>query len=122
MSQLQSIFGADIYIPADSMDGQLAAIEAQAIADTAAKAAEIFNSFSPAFAQGYALEANCKINGLTKAVATKSTVDVTIEGTTGTVINNGVVGDVNNNKWDLPATVTIPASGTITITATAQEE
>ena len=121
-AQLQSIFGSDIYIPEDSMDGQLLAIETLAISDANAIAQQIYNSFSPAFAQGSALSSNVKINGLERAVSSKSTVDVVVTGDVGAVLSNCVVADTSGNKWDLPASVTIPPAGEITVTATAQEE
>lgn len=46
---------------------------------------------------------------------------VTVGGTVGTTINNGVVSDGENN-WLLPSSVTIPVDGEITVTATAQEK
>lgn len=118
--QYALIFGADAYIAPDSQDGQWIAILATAINDCNSAAIEIFNSFSPATAKGRALWANVKINGITVNVATNSTVDVAIGGTVGTSITNGQVRDtVNKNLWALPASVTIPPAGVITVTATA---
>lgn len=114
-----TIFGVDAYIAPDSQDGQWIAVIALAISDCNSAAIEIFNSFSPAFAKGRALQSNVKINGITVNVATNSTVDVDIGGVVGTTITNGQVRDANSNLWALPAGVTIPSSGTITVTATA---
>lgn len=49
-----------------------------------------------------------------------STAQVVVNGTSGTVITGGTVLDTAAypNTWKLPATVTIPSSGTITVTAT----
>ena len=55
VGQYQGIFGADIYITPDSQDGQFLAIIAAAINDSNAAAIAIYNSFSPATAQGQAL-------------------------------------------------------------------
>jgi uncharacterized phage protein gp47/JayE len=63
-----------------------------------------------------------KINGIRRGVPTRSQVDVEIVGQSGTVITDGVVQDTLDQKWDLPATVTIPGGGTITVTAVAQTE
>lgn len=117
--QYVAIFGADAYIAPDSQDGQFIAILATAITDCNAAAIAIYNSFSPITASGNALSSNVKINGITRNVATNSTVDVVIGGTVGTTITNGQVRDTNNNLWNLPASVTIPNTGTITVTATA---
>lgn len=118
----RSIYGADVYLGSDSQDGQLLAIFAQAISDCAAASVAVYNSFSPATAQGVGLSSVVKINGLTRHVPTNSTADVTIVGQVGTVITNGVVADVNSHKWSLPDSVTIPGGGEIVVTATAQEE
>lgn len=117
----RGIYGADVYLEADSQDGQFLAIQAKAAYDSAALGAATYASFSPATAQGAGLARVVKINGIRKRIATNSTVDVTIVGTAATTITNGVVQDTLNQKWNLPTTVTIPGGGTITVTATAQE-
>lgn len=116
----RGIYGADIYLEADSQDGQFLAILAKAFYDTAALGASVFNSFSPVTAQGVGLSRNVKINGITRRAATHSTADLTIVGQTGTVITNGIAQDTLNQKWDLPISVTIPIGGTIVVTATAE--
>lgn len=116
----RSIYGADLYLGADSQDGQIVAIQAQGAFDAAALGASVFNSFSPVTAQGLGLARLVKINGLTKRVATNSTVDLDIGGTAGTPIVNGIAVDTLQQQWLLPASVTIPIGGTITVTATAQ--
>lgn len=117
----RAIFGADVYLGNDSQDGQFLAIVAAAINDSNAAAVAIYNSFSPATAQGEGLSRNVKINGIARLVASKSAATVTLGGNIGTVISNGVVSD-GVNLWDLPATVTIPISGEISVTATSREE
>lgn len=118
--EYRAIFGADVYLEADSQDGQDIAIRARAMYDSAVLGASIYNSFSPSTAQGAGLSRVVKINGIKRQVPTKSTVDLTIGGTVGTPILNGVAEDTNGNKWLLPASVTIPISGTIAVTATAE--
>ena len=119
-AQYRVIFGPDVYLGNDSQDGQFLGVIAAAINDSNAAAVAIYNSMSPATAQGNGLSNNVKINGIARLVASKSTVDVTLVGVAGTIIANGVVADANNVNWNLPASVTIPSSGTITVTATAQ--
>lgn len=117
-SQFQSIYGADVYLDPDSQDGQFLAIVASAINDANAVAIQIYQSMSPATAQGAALSNNVMLNGISRAVASFSTVDVLITGQAGTTITNGIVQDSNSNQWALPASVVIPPSGQITVTAT----
>lgn len=118
--QYQQIYGSDVYLGNDSQDGQLLAIFAAAINDANAATVAVYNSFSPATAQGAGLSSVVKINGLVRKSATYSMCDVLIVGNAGTTITNGIVSDDNQNKWNLPATVVIPSSGQITVTATAQ--
>lgn len=117
--QYRAIYGADIYLESDSQDGQFLAILARVLYDTAALGGSVFNSFSPVTAQGVGLSRNVKINGITRRSPTRSTVDLDIVGQSGTIISNGIAQDTLDQKWDLPASVTIPGGGTITVTATA---
>jgi uncharacterized phage protein gp47/JayE len=120
-ASFRQIYGEDAVLTADTQDGQFLAIFALAVHDANQTAIAIFNSFSPHYAQGAGLSSLVKLNGLTRLVPTKSTVDVLVSGSVGTVITNGIVGDGTNN-WDLPVMVTIPLSGEITVTATAEED
>lgn len=120
-SNFQSIYGADIYIDPDSQDGQWLATLAQMVNDGNQADVTTFDGYSPAFAQGAALASQVKINGLRKEGSSNSTAPVDIGGTVGTIINNGVAVDANKNLWNLPSVVEIPLSGTISVTATAQQ-
>lgn len=120
ISQFQAIYGADIVVSSDTQDGQLIGIVALAISDANSMAVAVYQSFSPTTAQGIGLSQVVKINGMARHVPSNSSVDVTIGGTAGTTINNGVVADLSNNLWNLPASVTIPPGGTVLVTAIAQ--
>jgi uncharacterized phage protein gp47/JayE len=117
-ADIQSIFGADVYLGNDSQDGQFVAIVAQAITDCNAGCVAAYNAFSPTTAQGNGLSSVVKINGLARNVPSNSTCDLTIVGVAGTAITNGQATDTNGNTWNLPASVTIPNAGTITATST----
>lgn len=117
-SQYRSIYGADVYLEPDSQDGQFLAVQALAISDANAAIIAAYFSYSPSTAQGAGLSNNVKINGISRAIPTSSQVDLVIIGQAGTIITSGIVEDQNSNKWALPASVTIPPSGTITVTAT----
>ncbi|TDV39518.1 putative phage protein gp47/JayE [Paraburkholderia caballeronis] len=114
----QAIYGADVYLEPDSKDGQLLAVFAKAISDSNAVAIAVYQSFSPNSAQGAALSSNVKINGIRREAASYSSADLTIVGQAGAPINNGIAKDANGNQWTLPASVTIPATGQIIVTAT----
>jgi uncharacterized phage protein gp47/JayE len=119
--EYRTIYGADTYLEADSQDGQWVAILALAMFDSMQVAAAIYNSFSPLTAQRDALSRNVKINGIARLVASYSTADLTIVGQAGTIILNGQAKDTLDQKWNLPASVTIPVGGSIVVTATAAE-
>jgi uncharacterized phage protein gp47/JayE len=116
----QSVYGSDVYIAPNSLDGQWIAIQAQAYYDMAAMGASVYNSFSPLTGQGTGLSRTVQINGLTRDVPSFSTVPLTIVGVENTVILNGIAADTLNQQWILPASVTIPSGGSIIVTATAQ--
>ena len=119
--EYRTIYGADTYLEADSQDGQWVAILALAMFDSMQVAAAVYNSFSPLTAQKDALSRNVKINGIARLVASYSTADLTIVGQAGAVILNGQAKDTLDQKWNLPASVTIPVGGSIVVTATAAE-
>lgn len=121
-TQYRSIYGQDIYLGNDSQDGQFLGIVAAAINDANAATVACYNAFSPNTAQGNGLSSVVKINGIMRLLPSKSTADVKLVGVVGTVITNGVVSDVNNKRWLLPDSVTIPLAGEITVTATAQDD
>lgn len=119
-SQYRAIFGADLYLEADSQDGQWLAILATAINDSNTAAIETYNAFSPATARNAGLSNVVKINGLRRQPATNSTVDLVLTGIAGTTINNGAVTGDEQHQWVLPAIVVIGENGSVTATATCQ--
>ena len=120
ITNARTIFGQDIYLEVDSQDYQWIAAVSNMIYDSFLLAQATFNNRAPGTAIGTGLDAIVKVNGIRRASAIASTCEVVITGTNGTVITNGVVIDVNNIKWNLPATVTIVTGGTITVVATCQ--
>ena len=117
---MHDIYGDDLYIEADSQDGQLCAAFASMMHDTYALCGDVYNAFSPSTAQGVGLSSVVKINGIRRKTASYSTVDLRIVGQVGTIVTSGKAEDVAGQKWLLPARVVIPAEGEITVTATAE--
>jgi uncharacterized phage protein gp47/JayE len=115
--QLRDIFGNDINLDADSQDGESTAIITSAIYDTMQIAVATYNSYSPQFALTDALNRNVKINGIARHGANFSQVNLDIVGSAGTEIINGIAQDTLGQRWLLPASVIIPLSGAITVTA-----
>lgn len=120
-ASLQSIYGSDIYIDPDSQDGQWIAVLAQMVNDGNQADITTYNSYSPTYAQGAGLSSVVKINGLRRQTWSNSTAVVTLVGQAGSTISNGVAQDTSQNLWNLPTTVTIPLSGSIDVTAVAQQ-
>lgn len=120
-SRFQAIYGSDIYISPDSQDGQLLAVISQAIYDSNQQTIAAYNSFNPDYAVGVGLSTLVKINGISRRSASLSTAVGDVVGVAGTPIVNGSVKDTAGNVWTLPALVTIPPAGTISVTVTAVE-
>lgn len=115
----RAIYGADVYLEADSQDGQFLAILAQMGKDVLDYGTQVYNNMSPSTAVGAGLSRVVKINGIRRQDASFSTVDLRIVGQVGATILNGQAEDTQGNKWALPASVVIPIAGEITVTATA---
>lgn len=120
VTEAQSIFGADVYLENDSQDYQWISITAKAISDAMNALVIEYNQRSPRTAIGAALSGLVRINGINRNPATFSECIVKIAGTSGTVINNGIVRDVSGVQWYLPPIVTIPALGYIFATAVCE--
>lgn len=117
-NRYRTIFGNDIVVSADSQDGQFLAILALVLSDTYDLAVAVFNSFSPANAQGAGLAALVKINGMRKLIPSFSQVVLTVVGPVGGIIVGGMASGAGTT-WSLPAIVLIPDSGQVDVTAVA---
>lgn len=120
-ASFRQIYGDDVYLDADTQDGQWLAIIAQGIHDCNQAQIAVYNSFSPQTAFGAGLSNVVKINHIARLVATKSQVNLTVTGQVGTTIVDGIAGDADGNQWMLPASVVIPPAGSIIVTALAKE-
>lgn len=123
LAQLQDlyrgIYGSDVYLEPDSQDGAFLALLALAISDVNSVAIGVYNAFSPATAFGEGLSRVVKINGIAREVSSYSSATLTLGGTAGTVVTNGLATDAANNQWVIPGVVIIPASGTVDAQAQA---
>lgn len=115
-----SIYGSDSQLDPDTQDGQYIAIFAQAISDCENASLATYNAFQLNGAQGAGLSSLVKLIGIRRAQSGFSTDQLTVTGTVGQTITNGQVGDNQGQGsiWNLPDTVNIPNSGTITVTIT----
>lgn len=122
ISKMKEIFGNDIYIDEDSQDYQQISIFAKKIFDTNALALLTYNNRTVNTAIGVGLDNLCAIAGIVRKAATYSTVQLTLTGAPTTVITSGKVSDADDEHiWNLPDSVVIPESGTITVEATCND-
>lgn len=70
----KAIYGPDINIDANSPDGQMIALFAQAKIDMLELVASVYNSFSPTNASGVVLDQRCAINGVVRAAGIRTQV------------------------------------------------
>lgn len=122
ISKMKEIFGNDIYIDEDSQDYQQISIFAKKIFDTNALALLTYNNRTVNTAIGVGLDNLCAIAGIVRKAATYSTVQLTLTGAPTTVITSGKASDKDDEHiWNLPDSVVIPESGTITVEATCND-
>ena len=119
-ARYQQVYGADVYLGADSQDGEFLAIQALAQYDTNQAQIAAYLAYSPATATGAGLASVVKINGIRKREASNSSADLTLVGQAGTRIISGLVEDGFGNQWALPSVVVIPLSGEVITTAVCQ--
>lgn len=115
------IYGSNVYLGPDSSDEQWIAILALQQNDFLQALQAVYLSFNPLTAVGASLDLLGVLIGTARDAASYSTVAVTLSGTANTIINSGVVQDVNGNYWNIPESVTIGSGGTVVITAIAQQ-
>jgi uncharacterized phage protein gp47/JayE len=111
---VQAIFGPDIDIDPDSIDGETIGIFAEAIANEDLLAQAVYSSFDPAQATGAALSRLVPLNGITRELGSYSLANVTVGGTAGADIPAGsLVGPADRSStWATLEDVTIGAGST----------
>lgn len=121
INDMQTIYGAGIYLGSDSQDYELLSKFAEKIYDTYQVCEVIYNSHSPATAIGTGLDNIVAVSGISRKQATRSTAVVTLTGAAGAVIENGAVADSAGVMWDLPESVEIGEGGAVTVEAVCRE-
>lgn len=100
----RAIFGQDIDLSSDTMDGQHISLFAESIANLDELAELVWMSFDPDLAFGNSLSRLVKINGIERSQGAYSLVNLTLTGTPLTLVPKGSI--VSN------------ASGTVTVYTT----
>ncbi len=116
-------FGQGINVEPQSVFGQIIGIHAEREADFWAILEDVYRAFDPDANEGDAQDAVAAITGARRAPARKSTVEVTLTGTPGTVVPAGSVASVfaSSAKFELTAQATIGAGGTVSAVMESQE-
>ncbi|CAM6006428.1 unnamed protein product [Sphagnum balticum] len=108
--QYQSIYGITTAITPETSDGQWLGIISTALYTTCLGLQYLYNNRGPATATGAALDGVCKLNGIVRNPATYSQVELTLTGTAGTTITNGVVQDALGYLWNLDSPTMLSTS------------
>lgn len=111
----KDIYGSDINVDANSPDGQMINIFAQAIEDVKEVIKDVYNSFAISTATGRSLDTRVALNGLARAGATNTitpvsvTVDqnVTLQGLDSVGGNPFTVQDDTENNFQLQDEITL---------------
>lgn len=104
---------------------QLTAIIAQLLGELAEGLLGVYDAFDLNGATGVQLSNLAQIVGVSRKRATKGQVELTVTGTPGTVLTVGKLaeggGEDGRARWRLVEDVTLPAEGTTTVLAEADE-
>lgn len=87
----RSIFGQDIDLSSDTMDGQHIGLFAEAVADMDELAEAVWTSFDPDLATGHSLSRLVKINGIERSQGAYSVVELELTGTPNTLVPKGSI-------------------------------
>lgn len=118
---MRAIFGPNINVDSDTMDGQTLGIFAESTSNLDQLAEDVYHSFNPQSATGAAMSRLVQLNGIRRIEGTYSTVALLCVGQQGTVIPSGslVKSASTNATFQTIAEATIPVDGQITVDAQA---
>lgn len=118
---LAAVFGQDINVAANTPDGQLINIFAQAVVDMLETLLDVYNMFFVDNAYGVALDQIVALNGIARKAGsyTVTYVQVTVPGPmtlTGLdTVTPMTIPDDAGNQWELLTSKTFAAAGTATL-------
>jgi uncharacterized phage protein gp47/JayE len=121
--QMAGIFGSDINVEPDSLDGQTLGIFAESQDNLTQLAEEVYHSFNPQTALGVALSRLVQLNGIRRIAGRYSTCVLKVGGTNGTVVPVGsLVRNPTTNQVFRTITVgNIDATGFTLVNSEASE-
>lgn len=114
----RNIYGQDISIEPDDMDGQFLGILSERLSDLDQLAEDIYNSFNPQLATGVSQSRLVQLNGIRRIAGTYSTADATLNGTPGATVPSGslVKSTVDNTSWATTADALFDGNGLASVT------
>ena len=122
-SEVKTIFGENFNVSPESPDGQVNGVISESNANLWELAEEAYNAFNPKAASGVTLSNLVQLNGITRLAATRSRVELTLTGDSGTVIPEGSLISTldTGDKLSTDDSVTIDGAGNAIVQATALE-
>ena len=120
-SALRRALGNDLDLSDETPQGQLIGVLAVALTEVDEAIVAAANAMSLTHAAGRQLDDLGSLLGIRRHQAARSTVTVTMSGTAGTVIPTGFRVSDGNNQFELTASVTVGAGGTVDADARALE-
>ena len=120
INEMKSIYGDDIYIEEDTQDYQMISAFSSKMSDLLDFLEMIYNSYNVKTAVGTTLDNIVKLNGIERKSASYSTVELSITGTIGTIIRNGITSD-GTHRWILDNTEFVITASPITASATCED-
>jgi uncharacterized phage protein gp47/JayE len=120
----RAIFGEDLDLDADTVDGQVLGIFAESQSDLDQLTEDVYHSFNPQTASGVGLSRVVQYNGITRIPGAYSTVDLLCVGTEGTIIPAGslIKSSTTTTTFETIAEAVIPAEGQISVAARSVEQ
>lgn len=118
-ASFQSIFGPNIDLDPNSIDGQTLGIFAESAANLDLLAKAIYDSWDPNLATAAGLSRLVTLNGITREIGTYSLAALTLTGTAGTLVPAGslISSADGSTSWATLDDATIGGGGTVTVIA-----
>lgn len=120
-AEVKSIFGDNFNVSPESPDGQINGVISESNANLWEIAEEAYNAFNPSAATGNTLSNLVQLNGITRQAASASRALLTLVGSENTSVPAGSLVSTTDGSTTFVTedTVVIPASGSITVFASA---
>ena len=117
IAAMRAIFGEDLDLDPDTIDGQTIGIFSESISDTDQLIEDVYHGFNPQTATGTALSHIVQFNSIKRISGAFSTVILRCIGTEGTLIpaNSLVRSEVTNTQFQTIADAIIGAAGFVDI-------